>query len=1003
MANVSSVESIKHWGTLQITYTVDDDFYYNNIDFDGDSEVDLIHELQGVLTGTPDVTDGNSGFASYAINQFNLVSALQITPESGNPEDADIGFFKANRIQPSGERKLGVTQPFFDAVSSDDFEYAGIAVSKNVTFAANEEQFTYLHELGHAVGLEHPNAGDGSDINFNQTMTVMSSRTADMAIGVAAFAGIKYATSFMSFDIAALQDKYGKPVSDSNPDSYNSIFDGSTTVQTIWDNGGTDEIDLSGQNDRVTIDLREAVDSSGDFHDYKTIVGNQWTYVARGADIENAKGGSDNDIIHGNDNRTLFTSGNASYAAFNGNNILEGNGGNDQIYGHGGNDILIGGDDDDLLVGGAGADTYVIDIADTGTDTIDDDTGSLEIDGTYVGDFFGLALEGTLDSGIAIEDPDIDNIWTLGDYTLSLNNNGQDLLIDGPLQDILLKNFQDGDYGIYLGTENLDEEDIAVDETYNDAPVRYVSYYFPASGLYEVQLETLSPPANSVYQGYALDAENASEVLAENVSGTSGNDNYTNTTYFSAPRGNTTLTFGAGNDIINSNYGRHYNQTVNAGDDRDFITTNGGAGTVNGDAGDDEFTLNPYYGLSTLTVVSGGDGRDTFNGLGAASINGGNGTDTWNVSTNGAGYTGHAVELDVSAGSLVIDGTLGDISFSNIERFNIFTSSADDSLLLGAGNDTIQAGTGENTIDAGAGDDSIYYTGTDSIHGGDGDDLIGMNLSLAGSSTVYGDDGNDTILAGAYNDSLFGGDGNDSILGASGDDTISGEANDDYIYDIEGSNSIDGGAGNDTIIGSGVINGGDGNDGLQADSSSSSAVTIDGGIGNDIINGALGYDSLIGGDGNDYVDGHEGNNTISGGDGNDTIQSYGGTDSLIGGNGLDYMFGFAGNDTIDGGQDSDTIYGGAGADSILGGMASDMLLGEADNDYIDGGDGDDAITGGAGADSIIGGNGTDTIYYTGSTSAVTVLLNTASNTGGTQRAIVFQDWKTSRAQTLMTA
>lgn len=601
-------------------------------------------------------------------------------------------------------------------------------------------------------------------------------------------------------------------------------------------------------------------------------------------------------------------------------------------------------------------DTYVVSSTNTGDVTITDDTGTLVIDGVTIGGAYGSAGEGSLASGIAI-DPDEDGFYQLGGYTVVDEGDGDILLTNGT-NSIVLEDFSEGDYGIHLGT--IDKEDIVIDETYNEAPVRYVTYYVPTSGEYLIQLETLAPPEEGIYQGYTQDANGAYEVQAQNVNATGGNDRYVATSYVSAPRGNTTLSFGAGNDIIESNYGRNYTQNVYAGGNRDFITTYGGAGTVYGEAGDDEFTLNPYSSLAALTQIDGGDGRDTFTGFGAALINGGNGTDTWNISTGA--YLNHNVTLNAVLGSFMIDNSLVDVSFTSIERINVVTGNGNDSLLLGAGNDTIQAGFGQNTIDGGAGNDSIFYTGTDSIHGGEGNDLIGMNLSPSGSSTIYGDAGNDTILAGAYNDWIAGGDDNDSVHGADGNDTIDGGAGADIIHGGDGSDSITGGLGNDTISdtsGSGFIDGGEGNDVL------SGSGTIVGGEGDDKINGASGDDSIIGGIGDDYIDGNAGNNYIDAGAGNDTLQAYDGNSTLIGGDGADYFYSY-GNSIISGDLGDDTVYLIDGDNFVQGGAGNDYVFTGVDttqggNDSIDGGDGNDTLGGGTGNDTVRGGADSDSI------------------------------------------
>ena len=64
--------------------------------------------------------------------------------------------------------------------------------------------------------------------------------------------------------------------------------------------------------------------------------------IANGVTIENARSGSGNDMLTGNDAANSLSSG----------------AGNDTLSGNGGNDVLVGGGGSDTLSGGAGADIF---------------------------------------------------------------------------------------------------------------------------------------------------------------------------------------------------------------------------------------------------------------------------------------------------------------------------------------------------------------------------------------------------------------------------------------------------------------------------------------------------------------------------------------------------------------------------------------------------------------------------------------------------------------------
>lgn len=287
-----------------------------------------------------------------------------------------------------------------------------------------------LHEFGHAHGLAHPHdRGGGSDImlgvtgvdslgifDLNQGVyTVMSYNDAWQTHpdGPSSFsiAGIDngWSATLSAFDIAQLQERYG--VHDYN--TGNNVYALTDVVddafyQTIWDTGGTDTISYGGLLD-ARIDLTAAT------LDYSPTGGGVVSFllnvpglpqsaevkggytIANGVVIENATGGSGNDVLIGNAANNVVTgndgndtllgrAGNDTLNGGNGLDSLDGgdnndilNGGNDvdQLSGGAGNDVLNGGNDDDVLNGGAGndtlnggngKDTYVF--TDAGTDTI---------------------------------------------------------------------------------------------------------------------------------------------------------------------------------------------------------------------------------------------------------------------------------------------------------------------------------------------------------------------------------------------------------------------------------------------------------------------------------------------------------------------------------------------------------------------------------------------------------------------------------------------------------
>ena len=208
---------------------------------------------------------------------------------------------------------------------------------------------TLMHEIGHALGLKHPFEDSGSGVVLPSSedwlgTSLMTYRTSEGGPIGGAYNIDFFPTTPMQYDIQAIQYLYGANPSIHAGNTTYSWSPGQQILETIVDSGGTDTIDWSNQKSAAVIDLEPGSwsDLGQPYHypggSYKTTL-----FIESGTLIENAKGGSGKDVIHGNDLA----------------NLIEGGAGNDKLYGGDGNDTLVPGPGNDKVYGEGGNDTVV--------------------------------------------------------------------------------------------------------------------------------------------------------------------------------------------------------------------------------------------------------------------------------------------------------------------------------------------------------------------------------------------------------------------------------------------------------------------------------------------------------------------------------------------------------------------------------------------------------------------------------------------------------------------
>ena len=313
---------------------------------------------------------------------------------------------------------------------------------------------TYVHEIGHALGLGHGGNYNGWATygvnnhyqNDHWGYSVMS--YFDQAD--AGFGSYRFVMGPSLADIVAMHSIYGANTTFNSGNTVygrnataGSLYDfanyATTPAFTIYDTGGSDTLDASGYGANQTINLNtEAFSSIGSI--------NNNISVARGVLIEGAIAGDGADSILGN----------------TADNTLAGNAGADTLDGGTGNDSLAGGTGDDRLIGGDGLDIAVYREVIGGMQV---HLGLGTASGASIGSDALVSIEGA-DGGQGADSfiGDAANNWLSGNSgadTLQ-GGAGSDSLIGGTGNDVLISDgvgdWCDGGVGddvILLGTTQL--------------------------------------------------------------------------------------------------------------------------------------------------------------------------------------------------------------------------------------------------------------------------------------------------------------------------------------------------------------------------------------------------------------------------------------------------------------------------------------------------------------------------------------------------------------------
>lgn len=980
-----------------------------------------------------------NGFSAFTAAQQNAArTALALWSEVANisfqqvsetaTEAGDIRFANSRSVTQSDAAAWAYT-PFADGVhqfpENGDIWFDA-AYSPNLQLNPGQFGFaTMLHEIGHALGLDHPfkdDPGNPFEPVLLQTKdtdryTVMS-YTDDGATKA-------YASTPQLLDILAIQYLYGANMTTRTGDDVYAFSATAQVNKTIWDAGGHDTLDFSNQKAGIIADLQEGGYSLFCKQGLPAQPSYSLLGIAYGAVIEDAIGTDFDDSLTGN----------------GGVNKLSGGKGRDSLYGLAGDDIIDGGAGDDWMTGGTGNDIYYVD---SPGDVI------YEV-GTYdTGDWVYTPLQINIAGLFASEQ--IENVKLLGSASVSIFGNGRDNILIGNDGD----NFIEGGYGadVMIGGKGNDTYHVyefadVITELANEGNDTVIAEFsFDLNTLPNVENARLS--TDRVFAA-DLTGTAASNILTGNndvnvLLGGDGDDwldGLGGADVLKGGKGNDTYVIDNPGDVVDEEGNVDTGDTVRSTLSIDLAVFAGGAIENAVLLGGADLEALGNGGANALT---GNDGANLLDGrAGADVMAGGAGDDTYFVDEAGdqvieqiAGTLGgydkvfSTVSFDASKQQIeavTLTGA-GNLTAIGNALANALTGNGDDNYLDGgAGADLLKGGAGNDTYVIDAAGDTIDEEGN-----ADSADLVISAITVDLSKLANGAIEQATLTGtaalnltgnGAAN-RLIGNAGANVIDGAGGIDHMEGGlGNDIYKVDSSLDEVVETTAGapggidlvqatasfvlgdnieNLTLLGSGAING----------TGNGLANILIGNSGDNRLDGAQGADKMTGGAGNDtYVIDHAGDVvTEAAGGGIDTIETVFTTDLMtkanienltllgaanlnaLGTAGANVLIGNSGDNLLDGRGAADLLKGGAGNDTYVVDNLADIVDEEGNADTGDTvktsqrlaaaiagienyvysgsagwsfavGGANNLVSGGAGADTFDGGGGADTLLGNG--------------------------------------
>jgi len=694
------------------------------------------------------------------------------------------------------------------------------------------------------------------------------------------------------------------------------------------------------------------------------------TLSAGGASCVDLRGGSGSDTLAGSACADLVSgdAGNDTLAGNAGDDVLRGGAGNDSLDAGSGADVLWGGEGDDALAGGEGDDHLV---GESGNDTFASDAGNDVLFGDAGDDTYRFAAGAGYD---IVVDADGTNRVRFGTGVrasdVAFRTNGYDLV--AALAD---------------GSRLLMRHAISAPEGY--ASTRIDAFDFDGESLTFAQAGALATafvdgdaiPSATIMP--AIGTEGA-DVLWSGTAigyGLTGDDTITGTGRLVGGPGDDTLE-GAKTFV----FGR--------GDGHDSVRVSNPSSKQTVATLPSWIEMQP--GIAPSDLAFGMDGRDLV------------------VTIRDTGDTVRVLDQFVRYGSypsFTYPSAVAGVRFADGSSMGF--DQVADAIGVGTDGDDMLGSVSVllDEIRAGDGDDVVALHETNAyVFGGDGNDSLSADPHLPGdSSRLYGEAGDDTLVAGSATDArtaLYGGEGDDRLVGHPGA-FLDGGAGDDR-HELHGGATggpigvrFARGGGRDSVtfgedeaapahalrfevrIAStdyrDLVVERDGEDLVLRVRDRDDRIAIPDFFAADAARSGMTRVAVLQSGTDLVLSDSPGAEAIAaravrapadavswtGGDEAELYVGAGGSDALRGGEGDDELDGMSGDDTLSGGAGDDTLFGRSGQDALDGGEGADFVGGGRGDDVLRGGAGDDRIVDAHGDNVAEGGDGADVILLSG--------------------------------------